>query len=67
VNVHPAPYEDDEPSGYDYENDKDASEYCSNVVLVSTVNSALKLLSSDLIYSGPCLASLCLHGFTHKN
>jgi hypothetical protein len=38
VNIHPAPYEDDEPSGYDYENDHDVSEYCPNVALVSTVN-----------------------------
>lgn len=43
VNVHPAPYEDDEPSGYDYENDNDASEYCPNVALVSTLDPTLKL------------------------
>jgi hypothetical protein len=44
VSVHPAPYEDDGPCGYDYENDHDASEYCPNVALVSTVSSALKLV-----------------------
>jgi hypothetical protein len=49
VNIHPAPYEEDEPSGYDYENDNDVSEYCPNVALVSTVNPALKLVSSDAI------------------
>jgi hypothetical protein len=38
VSVHPGPYEDSEPSGYDYENDHDTSEYCPNVALVSTVN-----------------------------
>jgi hypothetical protein len=44
MNVHPGLYEDDEPSGYDYENDHDTSEYCPNVPLVSTVKSALKPL-----------------------
>jgi hypothetical protein len=44
VSVHPAPYEGDEPSGYDYENDHDTSEYCPNVALVSTLNSASKRL-----------------------
>ncbi|XP_021916481.1 condensin complex subunit 2 isoform X3 [Zootermopsis nevadensis] len=33
VSEHPAPYEGDEPSSYDYENDLDTSEYCPNVAL----------------------------------
>jgi hypothetical protein len=44
VGVHPAPYEDDEPSGYNYENEHDTSEYCPNVALVSTFYSASKSL-----------------------
>jgi len=44
MNVHPGLYEDDEPSGYDYENDLDTSEYCPNVALVSTVKSVIKPL-----------------------
>jgi hypothetical protein len=44
MSVHPGLYEDDEPSGYDYENDHDTSEYCPNVALVSTVKSALQPL-----------------------
>jgi len=42
--VHPDLYEDNEPSGYDYENDHDTSEYCPNVALVSTVKSVTKPL-----------------------
>lgn len=38
VSEHPAPYEGDEPSSYNYENDLDTSEYCPNVALVSTLN-----------------------------
>lgn len=44
MSVRPGPYEDDEPSGYDYENDHDTSEYCPNVALVSTVKSVIKPL-----------------------
>jgi len=44
MSVHPVLYEDDEPSGYDYENDHDTSEYCPNVALVSTVKSVMKSL-----------------------
>jgi hypothetical protein len=44
MSVHPGLYEDDETSGYDYENDHDTSEYCPNVALVSTVNSVIKPL-----------------------
>jgi hypothetical protein len=40
VSLHRAPYEDDEPSGYNYDNDHDTSEYCPNIALVSTLNSA---------------------------
>jgi hypothetical protein len=42
MSVHPGLYEDSEPSGYDYENDLDTSEYCPNVALVSTVKSVIK-------------------------
>jgi hypothetical protein len=42
VSVHPSLYEDNETSGYDYENDLDTSEYCPNVALVSTVKSVIK-------------------------
>jgi len=42
MSVHPGLYEDDEQSGYDYENDHDTSEYCPNVALVSTVKSVIK-------------------------
>ena len=44
MSVHPGLYEDDEQSGYDYENDHDTSEYCPNVALVSTVKSVIKPL-----------------------
>jgi len=46
MSVHPDLYEDNEPSGYDYENDHDTSEYCPNVALVSTVKSVIKLCIS---------------------
>jgi len=44
MSVHPGLYEDNEPSGYDYDNDHDTSEYCPNVALVSTVKSVIKPL-----------------------
>ena len=44
MSVHPGLYEDNEPSGYDYENDHDTSEYCPNVALVSTVKSVIEPL-----------------------
>ena len=51
MSEHPGLYEDNEPSGYDYENDHDTSEYCPNVALVSTVKSALKPL---YLLAAPC-------------
>ena len=44
ISVDPGLYEDNEPSGYDYDNDHDTSEYCPNVALVSTVKSVVKPL-----------------------
>jgi len=44
MSEHPGLYEDNEPSGYDYDNDLDTSEYCPNVALVSTVKSVIKPL-----------------------
>jgi len=45
MSVHPGLYEDNEQSGYDYNNDHDTSEYCPNVALVSTVKSIIKHLN----------------------
>ncbi|PSN39905.1 Condensin complex subunit 2 [Blattella germanica] len=40
VSLDPEPVEDDQPSGYDYNNDHDTSEYCPNVALADDMDDA---------------------------